>query len=316
MGRQASSRGDLSQSLLLSVLADLLRGALSWLFRRTHGVTSQLLARRPRVPGLAVVDARSNRVRLRFLPQRSSPFNRDVYEAQHAEADAGGAPSSDWRSDPDTAEEGRVIAPLRQSTRYLFRVRAKNVRGKSAWSEPVAAATLAVPVDGGAVLPEFTWTQSGVEVTILCAAPPATRAADVLVELRPQHLRVAVRQGGAETTLLEGRLPQRVRSLTPGGTSHWELHREGGGCQLCVLLEKERPARNIKFDFWRSALEGGPEIDTHVIDSDSHVALPQPVGGLDAASLSAGPAGRRLRSKGDQIELSSLPIDMQRLYKQ
>lgn len=296
----------LSSVILFRSIYEVLAGLVSWVHEATRPWTSRYLACAPAPPDLSVIDCRCNRIKLVFHPCPTSVFNADSYEVQHA-LEGQQDDEAAWTSDPYTEYAGRVVAPLLQDKRYVFRVRARNVRGVSSWSATVGAKTLLRPVSGGAACKGYTWTQSGIEVTIEAPIPAGVRAKDIHVDLHPTHLRAWYQSPGSaeEVTILKGDLPRRVRSLTPAGASHWELNREGPNAVLCVLMEKEHPARNIKFDFWRCAFVDHPEIDTHYISSDPHVKPMQPVGGapgfnmetLSKAEMSARPELAGLRGR-------------------
>lgn len=100
-------------------------------------------------------------------------------------------------------------------------------------------------------------------------APAGARARDVTVSLSPQQLdatpRLLVRHCGA--TLLDGHLAHRVEieRCESGGdvVPDWELtdYETSGRRVVRVTLHKAVPASAMVL-WWRSALQGGPAVDT------------------------------------------------------
>lgn len=276
----------IQSTIFFSTLTSILFAIGAWMFEANRGWTSRVLARKPAPPRLLVVDARCNRIRLKFMPCKTSIFNRDEYEVQHIVDGEDESKPELWARDPWTEVESRVVAPLKACTRYKFRARTRNVRGMSEWSSPVSHRTLHRPVDGGAVCEGYSWCQNGVEVTISYVVPTQVTAKAVAVSLTPTHLKLYYTLNGEQVVLADQALPDRVRSLSPDGGSYWELDRDGGLTRICVVLEKEQPSKSIKWGFWRSAFVGHEEIDTHAIESDPHVQPMQPVSGMPGMGAS------------------------------
>lgn len=259
------------------------------LLKKLLGTT---LARAPAVPSLQVIDARCNRVKVEITGPSTSFFNDDEYEVAYGcqPEDPGAAVT--WSSLPPKPYSHRVIPQLSGSTKYLVRARTHNVKGSSAWGQPVVASTLIEPISGGAKCDGYTWTQTGIEASVRLHVPSDVKAKNVCISLRPEHLAVSYTLHGETVKLVEGVLPQRVRLLSPDGGSYWEIDREGEEVAVIVVLEKEKPAQTIKWGFWRSVFVDQPEIDTHAILSDPHVKPIQPspetpgAPGLDVKSVS------------------------------
>lgn len=138
------------------------------------------------------------------------------------------------------------------------------MRGWSRWSDPVVARTKLEPKDGGAFGPGYIWSQSATDVVLTLEVDMATTARQLSVYLTPTLLRVAIKSGKENETLLDGTLCRRVRMWDDG--SFWELSKEDGKKFLVITLEKEERSISTKFDYWKSVIKGHQEVDTHMID--------------------------------------------------
>eukprot|EP01039_Chlorochromonas_danica_P002710 gene2710-2960_t len=112
-----------------------------------------------------------------------------------------------------------------------------------------------VPVGNGGVGEGYYWTQSLSEVAIYVEAPPGVRSRDVQCVIRPTHLSLTV----AGQRLIEGALEEAVRSQE----SLWTISQGKAGelPQVVITLEKTRET------WWKSVIQGHPEIDTTKVDS-------------------------------------------------
>uniref|UniRef100_K3X6D0 CS domain-containing protein n=1 Tax=Globisporangium ultimum (strain ATCC 200006 / CBS 805.95 / DAOM BR144) TaxID=431595 RepID=K3X6D0_GLOUD len=112
--------------------------------------------------------------------------------------------------------------------------------------------SILVPVGNGGSTETYTWTQSLDDTTIYIDLPDGTRSKDLDCKITSSHIRVALKN--TETPLLDGELPEKVRS----DESLWSIE---SNQTLQISLEK------IKKTWWASALKGDPEIDTNQVDS-------------------------------------------------
>jgi hypothetical protein len=117
----------------------------------------------------------------------------------------------------------------------------------------------------------YTWGQNATDVWVTVQIPAEVKSQHVTVVLQPDHLKVL---HSVDNTIVavEGKLPWRVRLLAPDGGSHWEINRETGKSILSVVMEKGKPATNLKWSLWRCLFLGHHEIDTHAMEFDPHIA--------------------------------------------
>jgi hypothetical protein len=59
--------------------------------------------------------------------------------------------------------------------------------------QPVTETTETVPVGNGGKTDKYVWTQSLAELTVIMQVPLNTRAKDLVVEIKPQHLKVGIK---------------------------------------------------------------------------------------------------------------------------
>ncbi|KAK9814276.1 hypothetical protein WJX72_003286 [[Myrmecia] bisecta] len=246
-------------------------------------MTSVLFSRAPWPPTLHVLDTRCNRVKLRIDPNLSCRFNVEEYEVQQRDPDMN--QQATWTFIGKRHDLHRSITRLLPDTEYGLRVRAINRRGVSRWSDVVKIHTKLQPEDGGSAGPGYVWTQSSTEVCITVQVPSGTRGRQLVVDLRPQLLSVRVAPpGGPHScgpgTILQGELSQPVRSMGEG--SCWELVQEGSSTAVVLTLEKVTKSVAPKFDYWRSAFCGHPEIDTHALPGLESMNRPVSSSGSDS----------------------------------
>jgi hypothetical protein len=242
------------------------------LFSSTRGITCRYLSKTPAAPSLRCLDARCDRAKISYLPILTSVFNVEEYQISYDLAHVEEHQAPEWKLDKWTLNSSRVIPNLSHSTSYKLRARSRNFRGQSSWGEAIIVRTLEHPVDGGGTCPGYTWTQTGIEVSVHYSLPTSLTSKSLNVDVKPKQLRCTFASpSGGCATLVDAELPHRVRLLTPDGGSYWDLERQTDTLVLSIYLEKEKPAKNIKWGFWRSMFVGDPEVDTHAIESDPHV---------------------------------------------
>ena len=169
---------------------------------------------------------------------------------------------------------------------------------------------LQIPMNNGGVGPGYVWEQTLSDVTVLLTLPAAARASDVTCDVRARWLRVALR--GAPVPVVDAALYAPVRA----SDAEWSVedavvasstrarvdvratrvHAPPPDCGLSdtddaalvagaadsvagrlfsLVLEKVTPT------WWRSLVEGGPEIDATRVDST------QPISAYDAETQAA-----------------------------
>eukprot|EP01024_Parvocaulis_polyphysoides_P074088 TRINITY_DN95572_c0_g1_i1.p1 TRINITY_DN95572_c0_g1~~TRINITY_DN95572_c0_g1_i1.p1 ORF type:complete len:269 (-),score=22.28 TRINITY_DN95572_c0_g1_i1:96-902(-) len=226
---------------------------------------SILFSKLPAAPEVQVEDVRCNRVKIKIIPQLSSRFNVESYEAQYAPED-----TDDWTSMGALEHVYRTLAPLKPDSWYQFRVRASNRRGVSRFSKLIKEQTKLYPVNAGAVFQKYTWTQNELEVIVSVKVFLGTKSSDVSVRLTKQStvLSVVQKMNGKENQILFGCLCAPIRSFSDG--SVWELVTENDNQRwLLLTLEKEEKAASVKFDYWQHVFVDDPKIDTHAIENNN-----------------------------------------------
>lgn len=114
---------------------------------------------------------------------------------------------------------------------------------------------LQIPVGNGGSTDRYKWTQTLEECSVLIGLPPNTKAKDLTVTLKATTISVQLKSGG--DPLLDGTLTQTIKP----SESTWTL--EGG--VLVMVLDKQKKG------FWKTVMEGDPEIDTTQVDSRRHI---------------------------------------------
>mmetsp|Transcript_3660 Transcript_3660/g.10509 ORF Transcript_3660/g.10509 Transcript_3660/m.10509 type:complete len:363 (+) Transcript_3660:127-1215(+) len=121
-----------------------------------------------------------------------------------------------------------------------------------------------VPVNNGGATDEYVWTQTLTEATVYVPLPDGLGARDLTVELAATGLDVGRKAGKAgeageavNPQIITGRWPRRVQR----DESVWMVQ-DG---VLTVSLDKAERG------WWKSCFEGGPEIDTSLVDSRAKV---------------------------------------------
>eukprot|EP00854_Cymbomonas_tetramitiformis_P015641 gene15641-18549_t len=146
---------------------------------------------------------------------------------------------------------------------------------------PAEGATVQIDDSGltrnGGATTSYLWSQTQAECVLRVIAPPNTRARDVQVDLRDQHIRVTLK-GSPETVLLDDKLLHPVQIYGDDGekeTVDWQVTDWSTDAQqrrlVNVTMLKVVPGHNMMAPgegvvfWWKAMFEGGPEIDTTVI---------------------------------------------------
>eukprot|EP00752_Nemacystus_decipiens_P013437 g11900.t1 len=141
-----------------------------------------------------------------------------------------------------------------------------------------------VPIGNGGVTRRYYWTQTVNEATVYVDVPPGTRSKDVECVIRPRRLKLRVRGAGAATggartadgggaapggdiegevgdgdLIFDGELPSAVSRED----SMWSLN---DGTTVVISFEKTTKS------WWKSVVEGDPEIDTSKVDSTTKIS--------------------------------------------
>eukprot|EP01138_Halocafeteria_seosinensis_P014856 gb/GECG01015166.1/.p1 GENE.gb/GECG01015166.1/~~gb/GECG01015166.1/.p1 ORF type:complete len:307 (+),score=29.87 gb/GECG01015166.1/:1-921(+) len=112
-----------------------------------------------------------------------------------------------------------------------------------------------IPVGNGGVGPTYVWTQTLHETTITIPFPSPTRGKELDVDIGSDRLRVGRKNSEPK---VQGTLGGKVNKHH----SLWTI--ENG----TVIVELEK----VEHTWWRSAIEGHPEIDTTQVDSTRSIA--------------------------------------------
>lgn len=231
------------------------------------------------IAGLRVIDARSARAKLLVLPHLNADES-DEFQLRYRldnEGDMALADEDeeDWIVELFKSGTPRNLLSLHEHSKYKARARSRTKLGMcSEWGPLIKWETLLSPVNGGADMGPYKWGQNASDVWVSVSIPAEVKSKHVSVVLRPDHLRVSHTVEGivGEQVAVEGQLPSRVRLLAPDGGSHWEINRDDGVSSLCVVLEKERAAPNLRWGLWRCMFVGHDKIDTHAMEQDPHIA--------------------------------------------
>ncbi|CAM9382179.1 unnamed protein product [Laminaria digitata] len=155
-----------------------------------------------------------------------------------------------------------------------------------------------VPIGNGGVTPKYYWTQTVSEATVYIDVPPGTRSKDVSCLIQPRRLKLRVRGAGAMATssaaAAAAAAAATVTAATPAaaaaaakglagaarengdviidGELPSAVSREGSMWSLSdgktVVISFEKATRT----WWKSVVEGDPEIDTSKVDSTSNIS--------------------------------------------
>lgn len=121
---------------------------------------------------------------------------------------------------------------------------------------------LQIPIGNGGSTPQYKWTQTLDEATVMIGVPKTFRGKDFDVSMTPSKLSVKGKKSlpGEKTprTFLEGTLTEKIRV----DESTWTL--ENG----VMMLGLNKSAKK----FWKTVLTGDEEIDTELVDSRTHIS--------------------------------------------
>ena len=137
-----------------------------------------------------------------------------------------------------------------------------------------------VPIGNGGVTPKYYWTQTVSEATVYIHVPPGTRSKDVSCLIQPRRLKLKVRGAGATATATTETSASAPAAMAPAAPNGHEgaapedgdviidgelpsaVSREGSMWSLndgnTVVISFEKATRS----WWKSVVEGDPEIDT------------------------------------------------------
>ena len=104
---------------------------------------------------------------------------------------------------------------------------------------------------------KYNWSQAVREVTVQVPLPPGTKPKDLVVEIKPKHLLVALKSNKAEP-ILDGELCEKVKVED----SFWTVE---DNKWLNFTFEKAYEA------IWKCVLLGDAEIDTKTVDNSKRV---------------------------------------------
>lgn len=112
----------------------------------------------------------------------------------------------------------------------------------------------------GAVRDRYSWSQDYTDVEVRVFVPKTVvKGRQVSVQLQSGSVRVSVRDGAAETTLMDGDFTQKINTET----SLWSL--EPGRCVVLSLSKTSEV-------WWNAVLKGEKEIDVNQINRERSMA--------------------------------------------
>merc|ERR1719174_329120 len=169
--------------------------------------------------GLFVKVNRANSAIVKWLSAPESLINPSTYEFEICQSDG------DTKTHPGPFRtKGKhmlcKLGSLKPSSTYTIRVRAMNVRGPGAYSNPVEFRTLAVPSarNGGTgplgrvsgIPGQYTWTQTDNELELTFELPSEVDAKRLTVKFAPRHLHATV--AGSTDILIDADTPLAVKT--------------------------------------------------------------------------------------------------------
>nr|XP_046230144.1 nudC domain-containing protein 3 isoform X2 [Scatophagus argus]XP_046230145.1 nudC domain-containing protein 3 isoform X2 [Scatophagus argus]XP_046230146.1 nudC domain-containing protein 3 isoform X2 [Scatophagus argus] len=184
---------------------------------------------------------------------------------------------------PDGTEEQSTEAPQTQSPSSDVRVASaaetaspqpasSSTSGQSAQGDQAAAASRKPTEEyqdkfqsdpdsyNGAVRDNYNWSQDYTDVEVRVFVPKTVvKGRQVSVSLQPGSLRVCVREGAEEKTLMEGEFTHKINTEN----SLWSL--EPGSCVLLSLSKTSEV-------WWNAVLKGEKEIDINQINRERSMA--------------------------------------------
>ncbi|XP_072028748.1 nudC domain-containing protein 3-like [Amphiura filiformis] len=111
----------------------------------------------------------------------------------------------------------------------------------------------------GALRDAYAWSQTLKDVDIKVFVPSNIKTAKQLsVEIKAEHIKVATKDPGGPTVLLEAKVNSRINTEE----SMWSLD---PGKYVQINLEKRTET------WWKHAIEGEPDIDSKSIDNTQHI---------------------------------------------
>ncbi|TKS85034.1 NudC domain-containing protein 3 [Collichthys lucidus] len=112
----------------------------------------------------------------------------------------------------------------------------------------------------GAVRENYSWSQDYTDVEVRVLVPrTVVKGRQVRVSLQPGSMKVCVKDGAEEKTLMEGELTHKINTET----SLWSL--EPGGCVVLSLSKTSEV-------WWNAVLKGEKEIDINQINRERSMA--------------------------------------------
>lgn len=177
----------------------------------------------PNTPTRLRATVNTSTIRINWDCPTSSKWNSDSFELQmeplSPELRRLLGENVDFITTYEGPQSSHVIRKLPPERALKLRVRCKNARGESAWSEEIRASTLQMPTRCGGKGMRYEWDQTprAVDVRIRLDSKPQTK--EVKVVVKPFFISVSV---GSEAPLLEGKLFSEVRCQDMGDYS-WEF---------------------------------------------------------------------------------------------
>ena len=121
---------------------------------------------------------------------------------------------------------------------------------------------LQVPIGNGGSTPQYKWTQTIEECTVMLGIPDGLRAKELDVSIKASSIHVKTKKkddkGEAETTFVEGTLVEKVQP----DECTWSME---GGVMIIILCK-------LKKTFWNTVIVGDEKIDASLVDSRRHIS--------------------------------------------
>ena len=120
---------------------------------------------------------------------------------------------------------------------------------------------LQVPIGNGGSTPQYKWTQTIEECTVMVGIPDGLRAKELDVSIKASSIHVKTKKkgdNGEVTTFVEGSLVEKVQP----DESTWSME---GGVMIIILCK-------LKNTFWNTVIVGDEKIDASLVDSRRHIS--------------------------------------------
>ena len=115
-----------------------------------------------------------------------------------------------------------------------------------------------IPIGNGGITEKYYWTQSLKDLTLYVKVPQGTRGKQITCDIKTNHFKLKL----LDEILLNGKFERDVII----DDSFWTLNLDDKDPIIVINLEKRNET------WWKSILEGEPEIDTTKVDSTKKIS--------------------------------------------